>query len=39
MKPNVISQQADFCSKETNKTQVELSLLLFLCGKLVIFEL
>lgn len=36
MKHNLISKQAELCSKET---EVELSPLVFLCGKRVIFEL
>lgn len=39
MKHNLISQQAEFCSKDIGKRHVELSPLVSLCGKLVIFEL
>lgn len=38
MKHNLISQQAEISSKETEE-EVESSALVFLCGKLVIFEL
>lgn len=40
MKPNLISQQAEILfQRDRKKTRVELSPLVFLCGKLVIFEL
>lgn len=40
MKPDLISQQAEILfQRDRKKTRVELSPLVFLCGKLVIFEL